>query len=1286
MKTKILFLITLVLMFTQGLTAAVNSNEMLINPEDLSFNASVGELMTQTIRINFADAEIPPDPNTPVVMSIGNGDLSQVTTQISDDYSLSIMGGASNMFSAAITMTSITSNSCVVQVFYTPTTEGTHQATLKVYCSTAGVPQVTVNLTGSTSVSSENPSFPSSPYSDKPSNWNGVERIDDNILSNLFDHDGFDGSNGQHNKRGAGIVKVIIEAINEHAPKMHIYEVDENNPFNDVTVGTSATKEFEVWGHNLVSFTEFIIANEKICKKLMGLTGMVLPKGSLSMKIKIYLTPIPLEASTNSNFDSAVESDMFTVNPNIVRPCEIDIDEDAGRKPLTVTYKPTAPGTHLFRFGVMFDFYFYGIHLPDWLTLVPIQFVPGLIEYTGTAEERIITASRTFLDFSTVVKNDTSSKSFTVRGTNLAGDLTLTTTNPKYKVSPSTISAEDAAKGTSVTVTYNPTVEGTDTATLKISGGKAIEVPIRLSGKCVANQTLTASTAELDMGSTNVGTPLTGTFTIIGENLTEAITLVEPWAETIGGEFSINPTVLPKTGGTVTVTYTPSDAHTSGAAFKFKSGNLVVNVAVIAMGISVPRITTNKTLLDFETVAKNSNNTKKFTVRGYNLTGDLTISPERSSYFTISPTSITAAQAQSANGVEVTVTYKPTAAGNHSATFTISSDGAADKQINVSGKCASLTASTTELDMGSTYVGTPLTGTFTITGENLTEAITLVEPWAETLDGNEFSISPKVLPKIGGTVTVTYTPSDAHTSGAAFKFKSGNFVVNVAVTAKGLAVPRITTTKTSLDFGTIALGKDSIQTFKVYGYDLTSDLTVSSSNSSNFKVSPTTISKANAAKGVTVTVTYKPTSASNHSGKIIIGNEETSKSVSVSGKCASLTASPTELNMDPVYVGEQGTATFKITGVNLTEAITLVQPWAETIGGEFSISPTTLPKTGGTVTVTYKPSDAHTSGAAFKFKSGNFVVNVAVTAKGISVPRITTTKTSLDFETVAKNSNNPETFTVRGYNLTGDLTISPKSSSYFTISPTTITAAQAQSANGVVVTVTYKPEARGSHSATFTISGGGAANKTVNVSGKCAEITTSTSSLRFASNYSQKFTVKGYYLTSNLTLSSNNAVFTVTPSSITPSQAASGVEVTVKCNAASNLQHTTGKITIKGGNAATKTVSLSYDYSGAEPQAGLVEPEDEENKDNDVFSNVDLQEAIGNPMTEVNELSMSSKIYANGQNIVIESPVEQNAMISDMAGRARSVSLQTGLNEIPVNASGIYIVRIREKTTKLIIK
>lgn len=94
----------------------------------------------------------------------------------------------------------------------------------------------------------------------------------------------------------------------------------------------------------------------------------------------------------------------------------------------------------------------------------------------------------------------------------------------------------------------------------------------------------------------------------------------------------------------------------------------------------------------------------------------------------------------------------------------------------------------------------------------------------------------------------------------------------------------------------------------------------------------------------------------------------------------------------------------------------------------------------------------------------------------------------------------------------------------------------------------------------------------------------------------------------------------------------------------------------------------------------------DETRTNEWTNEETTSDVQNNNITAANELSMDVRIYPEGKNIIIESPVEQSAIISDVAGRARRVNLQAGRNEIPVNASGIYIVGIREKTAKLMIK
>ena len=261
----------------------------------------------------------------------------------------------------------------------------------------------------------------------------------------------------------------------------------------------------------------------------------------------------------------------------------------------------------------------------------------------------------------------------------------------------------------------------------------------------------------------------------------------------------------------------------------------------------------------------------------------------------------------------------------------------------------------------------------------------------------------------------------------------------------------------------------------------------------------------------------------------------------------------------------------------------------------------------------------------------------------------------------------------------------------FTVSPTSIT----RNSDGTVsqtVTVkflTYKPGAVGSQTATITVSGGGADPKTVSVSGTCVKpkITVNPTSLLFAGYLDTKtIKVTGTNLTGNLTVSISGSYFTASPATITVAEAKAGKNVLVQCVAPIHVQRATGTLTISGGGAAPVTVPLSYDAGGPVPYAPVVEPEGGIEDGNEELINGGIQSANGNLTSSVNELAMNSRIYADGHSIIIESPVDQEAIISDISGRAQRVNLQAGHNEIPVNASGVYIVRIREKTAKLMIK
>ena len=104
------------------------------------------------------------------------------------------------------------------------------------------------------------------------------------------------------------------------------------------------------------------------------------------------------------------------------------------------------------------------------------------------------------------------------------------------------------------------------------------------------------------------------------------------------------------------------------------------------------------------------------------------------------------------------------------------------------------------------------------------------------------------------------------------------------------------------------------------------------------------------------------------------------------------------------------------------------------------------------------------------------------------------------------------------------------------------------------------------------------------------------------------------------------------------------------------------------------------------PYAPLVLPDDEADDERYGRELQTTQDVFGNSAADVNELAGDVKIYAEGQDIVIETPVEQSAIVSDIAGHARRVNLQAGRNVIPAGSNGVHIVRVGEKSAKLMLR
>ena len=88
------------------------------------------------------------------------------------------------------------------------------------------------------------------------------------------------------------------------------------------------------------------------------------------------------------------------------------------------------------------------------------------------------------------------------------------------------------------------------------------------------------------------------------------------------------------------------------------------------------------------------------------------------------------------------------------------------------------------------------------------------------------------------------------------------------------------------------------------------------------------------------------------------------------------------------------------------------------------------------------------------------------------------------------------------------------------------------------------------------------------------------------------------------------------------------------------------------------------------------------------FQTVNLNAfAIGvNTVSAVNEMAAATRIYSNGHDIIVESPVDQVVTVCVMAGLAQQVKVVAGYNTSPAPGNGVYIVSARGANAKLMLK
>lgn len=480
---------------------------------------------------------------------------------------------------------------------------------------------------------------------------------------------------------------------------------------------------------------------------------------------------------------------------------------------------------------------------------------------------------------------------------------------------------------------------------------------------------------------------------------------------------------------------------------------------------------------------------------------------------------------QAASGIPVTVEYKPTREGDASAVLTMWSE-VADTVVTVGltghAEVAKPEFTVSAFSLSFTeYSGYTQTQTFTVTGDQLTDGISL------SLSGRPnntryFSVSPTWISREdamqGATVTVSYSPLDADECLAMLRLKSsGSGMKTIPLSGKAYS----SQTELDLDLGNDEneylmafedgqTGYVQTKTFnviaRIYYTENENDNTIYSApikenvdiylddelGGSVFSISPQTITPEQAFYGVPVTVTYAPIEDGDTQSWLYFScpnaTEETYLELyghAESRPCFRTTAA--SVDFDHGHTGYESTRTFLLSAYHVDGDVHLSIDGGD---GLLSISPTIIPadsaKLDVPVTVTYQPVEAgETSAAIVLAASGVDTTRLALTARAISTPCVEAETNELEFNEYTGYSQT-KSIEIRGYNITGDIKVNMTGNNSFSYSDGIIPEAEAQ--QGAPLAVTFTPSnflatSTGTRTATISLSSHGADTTQVDLIG-----------------------------------------------------------------------------------------------------------------------------------------------------------------------------------------------------------
>ena len=467
---------------------------------------------------------------------------------------------------------------------------------------------------------------------------------------------------------------------------------------------------------------------------------------------------------------------------------------------------------------------------------------------------------------------------------------------------------------------------------------------------------------------------------------------------------------------------TSTGATGQSGSYVFNYGEaMIIGIEPPAGALTTPKITVNPSTLTMNTTV-GTPVTATFTVTGANLTSNVALSVSGDNAFSLSTTSISATQA--ANGVNVTVTYNPSAAGTHEATVTLTSTDAESVTVKLNGtaEAAPLEVYAPVMLEASNITSTSFTATWTdqTPAENV-ESYTLyvqdkdhpIQPEVALLDTTDWT-ADNTLPtgwsqynlKYFSSTSACYLSTGGYVKSRTYDL-TGYDKVTVMIYSNPYQGDNTLTVATSVDTETQTVpssssfawytfvldcassdyvnitssGMPDMRYVKVYAGDLTAtQLKSTETGDATYRVITGITSKSYTVTGLTEGGTFDFYVVANYVNDAI--NKSNVEQVTLlENTIPAIAANPAALTMTAV-TGETATATFNVSGVNLTGDVTLT---LNDENGVYSIEPTTISAAdamnGKDVTVTYAPTAFGTQNATITLTSAD-AEDVTVTLTG----------------------------------------------------------------------------------------------------------------------------------------------------------------------------------------------------------------------------------------------------------------------------------------------------------------